>query len=70
MPSLRDWNTFNLLQFSFTPCYRVLASVFVAIQNCMGTLVECSIELLNDAVSDTTGVDSSNEDRYIIINLK
>jgi len=33
------------------------------------TLVQCCIELQNVQGSDTTGVDSSNEDGYIITNL-
>jgi hypothetical protein len=32
----------------------------------MMILAQCSIELLNDAVSDTTDVDSSNAAKYII----
>jgi len=32
-------------------------------------LAQCSIELLNDAVSDTTENDSSNEAKYINKNV-
>ncbi|HTM92184.1 MAG TPA: hypothetical protein VL095_07195 [Flavisolibacter sp.] len=66
MPLLRDSE--NIIRLPSSTNMSLLWSYRSLLQFVM-TLPQCTIELKNDAVSDTTDADSSNTAHYIIITL-